>query len=87
MCVNFTYEKFVGFLEGNILKYTLRYDDKDGAKDIAKIKVYSDWRKEYELTNGISIGTSDGGTKKVYRAGCEPQRDEKKLEQVWVGHQ
>ncbi len=36
MKANMTKEKYRGFLEGNILKYPLRYEDKDGLKDLKK---------------------------------------------------
>lgn len=41
-----TYDEFVGFLKGNIIKYTLRAGKKQGEaaeKDVAKAKRYIEW--------------------------------------------
>lgn len=41
-----TYDEFVGFLKGNIIKYTLRAGKKQGEaaeKDVAKAKRYTEW--------------------------------------------
>jgi len=35
-----THEEFVGFLKGNILKYSLRAGRKDGSDDLGKAKHY-----------------------------------------------
>lgn len=43
MKANMTKEKYRGFLEGNILKYTLRYEDKNGLEDLKKAKTYLTW--------------------------------------------
>lgn len=43
MKANMTKEKYRGFLEGNILKYQLRYEDKDGLKDLKKTLTYLTW--------------------------------------------
>lgn len=43
MKANMTKEKYRGFLEGNILKYPLRYEDKDGLKDLKKTLTYLTW--------------------------------------------
>jgi hypothetical protein len=32
----------IGFLEGNIIKYVSRWQDKDGLKDLEKAKTYID---------------------------------------------
>lgn len=41
---NMTHEEFIGFLKGNIIKYTCRLGKKDGTqKEVAKIKRYSEW--------------------------------------------
>lgn len=56
MVANFTHEEMIGFLKGNILKYTSRMGKKDDpAKETAKIKRYSEWLKEYEATGTITI--------------------------------
>ena len=41
-----THDEFVGFLKGNIIKYTLRAGKKQGEaaeKDVAKAKRYTEW--------------------------------------------
>ena len=41
-----SYDEFVGFLKGNIIKYTLRAGKKQGEaaeKDVAKAKRYTEW--------------------------------------------
>lgn len=41
-----TYDEFIGFLKGNIIKYTLRAGKKQGEaaeKDLAKAKRYTEW--------------------------------------------
>ena len=56
MVANFTSEEFVGFLKGNIIKYTSRMGKKDDpTKETAKIKRYSEWLKEYQTTGKITI--------------------------------
>ncbi|CAD0299948.1 hypothetical phage protein [Enterococcus phage vB_EhiS_268] len=40
---NFTKEEFTGFLQGNVLKYMLRYKDKNGLEDLKKAKTYLTW--------------------------------------------
>lgn len=41
MKMNMTREQYIGFLRGNVIKYILRYDHKDGAKDVAKALDYT----------------------------------------------
>lgn len=43
MKANMTKEEFRGFLEGNILKYPLRYKHKNGLDDLKKAKTYLTW--------------------------------------------
>lgn len=43
MKANFSKEEFVGFLQGNVLKYMLRYKDKNGVEDLKKAKTYLTW--------------------------------------------
>ncbi|QNL31359.1 hypothetical protein TV54_32 [Enterococcus phage vB_EFaS_TV54] len=43
MKANMTKEEFRGFLEGNILKYPLRYKYKNGLEDLKKAKTYLTW--------------------------------------------
>lgn len=40
---NFSKEEFTGFLQGNVLKYMLRYKDKNGIEDLKKAKTYLTW--------------------------------------------
>lgn len=40
---NFSKEEFAGFLQGNVLKYMLRYKDKNGIEDLKKAKTYLIW--------------------------------------------
>lgn len=35
-----SYEEFVGFLKGNVIKYSLRAGRKEGSDDVAKAKHY-----------------------------------------------
>jgi len=49
-----TKEEFIGYLKGNILKYTLRCGYKDEAKkECAKIQQYAKWL--YEVERGMTI--------------------------------
>lgn len=43
MKANMTKEEFRGFLEGNILKYPLRYKHKNGLECLKKAKTYLTW--------------------------------------------
>ena len=43
MKANMTKEEFRGFLEGNIIKYPLRYKHKNGLEDLKKAKTYLTW--------------------------------------------
>lgn len=45
---NFSKEEFAGFLQGNVLKYMLRYKDKNGIEDLKKAKTYLTWLIEEE---------------------------------------
>lgn len=45
---NFSKEEFTGFLQGNVLKYMLRYKDKNGLEDLKKAKTYLTWLIEEE---------------------------------------
>lgn len=45
---NFSKEEFTGFLQGNVLKYMLRYKDKNGVEDLKKAKTYLTWLIEEE---------------------------------------
>lgn len=41
-----TPEEFKGFCKGNILKYVLRADKKNGSEDLKKAQVYLKWLTE-----------------------------------------
>lgn len=38
-----TPEAFAGYCKGNIMKYIYRYEDKGGAKDLLKARMYLQW--------------------------------------------
>lgn len=42
MSVNFSDEAYMGFLEGNVLKYVMRYKMKNGVQDLRKAQYYLD---------------------------------------------
>jgi len=46
-----TDEEFIGFLKGNIVKYSLRAGRKDGSDDAAKAKHYMQKLKEVNKRN------------------------------------
>jgi hypothetical protein len=46
-----THEEFVGFLKGNIIKYSLRAGRKDGSDDLGKAKHYMMKLKEIQDGN------------------------------------
>src|SRR5574341_739504 len=59
MQMYFTKEEMIGFLRGNILKYNLRYGNKDiPEKEAAKIVQYSAWLEDVE--NGRKIDPRKG---------------------------
>lgn len=39
-------EKFIGFCKGNVLKYLIREENKNGLEDIKKAQKYIDWLVE-----------------------------------------
>lgn len=57
MKTNFTKEEFAGFLQGNVLKYMLRYKDKNGLEDLKKAKTYLTWLID-ELDDGVRRSVS-----------------------------
>lgn len=57
MKTNFTKEEFMGFLQGNVLKYMLRYKDKNGLEDLKKAKTYLTWLID-ELDDGVRRSVS-----------------------------
>jgi len=36
-------EQFIGYLKGNIIKYTWRFDRKNKSEDVKKLQVYAQW--------------------------------------------
>ena len=48
-------EAFKGFLKGNVIKYTMREDKKNGIEDLQKAKVYMDWLIEFVTTGDITV--------------------------------
>lgn len=48
---NMSKEQYIGFLRGNVIKYILRYDHKDGEKDIVKAIDYAE-----RLLNAVREG-------------------------------
>lgn len=49
---DFIYANDLPFWMGNIIKYVMRYDDKDGLQDLKKARAYLDKKiKEMEVTN------------------------------------
>lgn len=50
---NFSKEEFTGFLQGNVLKYMLRYKDKNGVEDLKKAKTYLTWLIKEEENNEL----------------------------------
>lgn len=44
---NFSVAEFEGFLKGNVLKYMLRYQSKNGVEDLKKAKTYLTWLIEH----------------------------------------
>lgn len=53
MKANMTKEEYRGFLEGNILKYPLRYKHKNGLEDLKKAKTYLSWLIEDIEESGL----------------------------------
>lgn len=49
-------EEFKGFLKGNVLKYVLRADKKNGLEDYEKAEQYLKWLKE-EVKHAGQSGT------------------------------
>lgn len=53
----FSDEHFIGYLKGNVIKYTKRAGLKQGTDDAAKAHQYQKWLDEFEAFRCISIGT------------------------------
>lgn len=41
--ITFIMDNNLGFLEGNVIKYLMRYDRKNGVEDLKKARTYLDW--------------------------------------------
>ena len=54
MEMDLSHEEFRGFLKGNVIKYIMRYQLKDGEKDLKKAQVYLKWLIEHEYHGGIT---------------------------------
>ena len=44
-------EKFEGYCRGNVLKYVMRADNKNGLEDLKKARVYLNWEIESKEEN------------------------------------
>lgn len=54
----FSQEEFCGFLNGNVLKYMLRYKEKNGIEDLRKAQTYLTWLiDEYQEEENGATGT------------------------------
>jgi hypothetical protein len=47
--------EFMGFLKGNVIKYVLRADLKNGTEDYAKAMRYAQWMAEFAMTGTITV--------------------------------
>lgn len=56
MLRSFSREKFIGYLEGNVVKYRSREGLKEGTNDKAKADQYQKWLDEYTTFELITIG-------------------------------
>ena len=50
--VQYIHANGIGFLEGNVIKYTTRWRDKGGLSDLRKARHYLDMLIELESKNG-----------------------------------
>ena len=61
---NFSVTEYEGYLRGNVLKYLMRYQLKNGAEDLRKAMVYLEWLTELiedlEDKTVVSGSDSDG---------------------------
>jgi hypothetical protein len=48
-------EQFMGFLKGNVIKYVLRAELKNGTEDYAKAMRYAQWMAEFAMTGTITV--------------------------------
>lgn len=55
MQASLTPEAFKGFLKGNIVKYVMREDKKNGLEDVKKAQVYANWLVEFSETGNITV--------------------------------
>jgi hypothetical protein len=64
MWQTFSKDEMVGFLKGNVLKYTMRYKEKNKLEDLDKAAVYLEWlrRREADLPRvGINLWSGWSG--------------------------
>lgn len=55
LMISMSPEQFKGYLKGNIVKYVIRADMKNGVDDYQKCVVYSNWLEEFERTGTINF--------------------------------
>lgn len=57
--ITFIHENNIGFIRGNVIKYIMRYDQKNGREDLEKIKHYVDLLIELKYGQN-EVSNSDG---------------------------
>lgn len=57
MLREFTPVEFMGYLRGNVIKYTSRIGLKEGTNDAAKAAQYQEWLDEFIAFRGIHISS------------------------------
>lgn len=60
-----TDEQFLGYCKGNVMKYTWRFEQKNGIEDLEKAKVYLNWMIETKNRIDNRIATRLHGISKV----------------------
>jgi hypothetical protein len=55
LCVDLPTQQFIGFLRGNVIKYVMRYDQKNHLEDLKKAQVYLNWLVELYEKEGITV--------------------------------
>jgi len=60
LMISMTPEEYKGFLKGNIIKYVIRADEKNGVDDYQKAIVYSKWLEEFVRTGTIKFEKTGG---------------------------
>jgi hypothetical protein len=70
--ITFIHENSLGFARGNIIKYIMRHDTKNGREDLEKAKHYIDLLIELEYDQNEvsdSIGSDDSGQRSAAATG------------------